>query len=170
MQQNRRASGLEKNMTGLPDIILYRERIPWSQSERHLGHVLTSDLSETADIRDKLSCFYGQTNYFTAKFNCVTPDVRTKLFTCYFSLSTGLSCDDGYLEKISVAWRRRSCSSGTCRIELTATYFHACLTGLLLKMPFYCGLSILLIHVRFTDIIWPVLIYGHNLVRSDLRT
>ena len=53
---------------------------------RYFGHVLTSDLSEAADIWDKFSCFYGQTNYFIAKFKCVvTPDVRAKLFTCYGS-------------------------------------------------------------------------------------
>ena len=62
-----------KNKTTL-DIILNGEKISWSQSVRHLSHVLTRDLSEAADIWDKLSCFYDQTNYFKAKFKYVTPD------------------------------------------------------------------------------------------------
>ena len=58
------------------------EKIPWSQFVRYFGLVLISGLSEATVIREKLSCFYGQINYFIAKFKCiVTPDARAKLFT-----------------------------------------------------------------------------------------
>ena len=95
-------------MTVTPDIILSGEKIPWLQFLLHLGHVLTSSLSEVVDIRDKLSCFYGQTNYFLAKFKCVTLDICAKLFKCYCSCFYWAELriyDDGYLYKISVAWR-----------------------------------------------------------------
>ena len=53
------------------------------ESCSHLGHIITSSLSDKEDVRFRSNCFIGQVNnmiYFFSKLSC---SARTKLFQAY---------------------------------------------------------------------------------------
>ena len=105
---------------------------------------LTRDLSEATDIRDKLCSFYGQTSYFIAKFNSVTPEVQ-KRFTCYCSSFYRAELwiyDNGYLYKISMIWRKAVRQLWVLPYRTHCNLLPCMVNGLLLKMLFFLQIHV----------------------------
>ena len=64
-------------------ISLQSIQLTWSDSIVHLGHVLTSDNSDSADIVARKGDFASQVNYFLAHFGHLPVVIKNKLFINY---------------------------------------------------------------------------------------
>ena len=53
------------------------------ESEKYLGHYISSDLSDTIDIRNQLKCFYVRANMILRKFSGCSRDVKLALIRAY---------------------------------------------------------------------------------------
>ena len=54
-------------------------------SYRHLGHIITNNLSDEADIEEKVRSLYARCNSLLRKFYFCSDKVKNKLFSCYCS-------------------------------------------------------------------------------------
>jgi len=79
------------------------------ESFSHLGHVITSSLSDKQDVCFRRNCFVGQVNNvicFFSKLHCST---ITKLFQTYCNSRYGCelwSLYDNSINELDVAWRK----------------------------------------------------------------
>lgn len=75
----------------------------------HLGHIVTSTLSDIDDITHRRNCFVGQTNNVLCFFNKLDMIVKLKLFKSYCSSIYGSelwSLNNDTIEVFCVAWRK----------------------------------------------------------------
>ena len=57
----------------------------FTSSYKYLGHIITNDLSDDADIKEKIGSLYAISNMLLRKFNFCSDDVKNKLFSSYCS-------------------------------------------------------------------------------------
>ena len=76
------SSSLLKDVS-LPCISVNGEPLSYSNSVKYLGHVLTSDLSDDADIARQCRQLYAQGNILLRKFHMCSVDVKLKLFKSF---------------------------------------------------------------------------------------
>jgi len=74
--------------------------IEQADSFSHLGHIITSDFSDTEDIRYRRNRFMGQVNNCLCFFNKLKCNVKLKLFNTYCSSIYG--CELWSLSNMSV--------------------------------------------------------------------
>ena len=54
-----------------------------TQTHRYLGHIITNNLSNEADIEDKMRVLYARNNMLRMKFYFCSDQVKNKLFSAY---------------------------------------------------------------------------------------
>ena len=67
-------------------------------SYRYLGHIITNNLSDEADIEEKVRSLYVRCNSLLRKFYFCSDKVKNKLFSCY--------CSNVYLCSLWVKFRK----------------------------------------------------------------
>lgn len=75
----------------------------------HLGHIITSQCSDSVDIAERKKCFIGQVNNLLCNFSKLDSLVKCKLFNSYCSNYYGAELwdlDDVAIESFCVAWRK----------------------------------------------------------------
>ena len=53
------------------------------QTYRYLGHIITNNLSDEADMEDKMRGLYARSNMLRRKFYFCSDQVKNKLFSAY---------------------------------------------------------------------------------------
>ena len=66
-----------------PEVFLCGNKIPEVKEVKHLGHLISSDLDDDADIKHKRATFIGQVNFLTANFKSLRSFQLLKLFKSY---------------------------------------------------------------------------------------
>ena len=56
-----------------------------TNSYKYLGHIITDNLSDEADLEYKERGLYRRCNALLRTFHCCSEEVKNKLFTCYCS-------------------------------------------------------------------------------------
>ncbi len=67
----------------VPDVFLYNKELKWVKEHKYLGIFITSDQSDTRDIRRQLRALYARGNILVRKFGKCSPDVKLQLFRSY---------------------------------------------------------------------------------------
>ena len=71
----------------LPSFVFLGEALSVNQTVRHLGHIISHDLSDSPDISDKSKDLIKKANYMLHTFSSCDKYTKTKLFqSFYFSL------------------------------------------------------------------------------------
>ena len=69
-----------------------------TNSYKYLGHIITDNLSDEADLEDKERGLYRRCNALLRTFHFCSDEVKNKLFTCY--------CSNVYLCSLWVKFRK----------------------------------------------------------------
>ena len=70
-----------------PVLYLNGSPLAWSKEVKHLGNIITWDLSEEAEISYKISDFYGRVNSLSSNFKGINRNTATTIFRsqcCHF--------------------------------------------------------------------------------------
>ena len=72
-----------------------------TQTYMYLGHIITNNLSDEADMDDKMICLYARSNMLRRKFYFCSDQMKNKLFSSY--------CNNIYIYMCSlwVSYRKR---------------------------------------------------------------
>jgi hypothetical protein len=100
-------SGANPQLT--TQVMLGNSAIPFVTKAKHLGHMLSYDLSDNADTNDKLGAFYSQVNGFMSIFKLLRCDLKAHYFDTYCSSWYGCelwSPTTCRLNALNVAWRK----------------------------------------------------------------
>ena len=62
----------------------------------HLGHIITSSLSDKEDVRSRRNCFIGQVNNMICFFSKLSCSTRTKLFQAYCTVTADMDVNYGH--------------------------------------------------------------------------
>ena len=92
-----------------PNISLNGTAIPWQKSVKHLGNIVSCDLSEKEEIHTKQCDFIGRTNSIIAKFKGVNRRTLSKVFVsqcCHYYGCQAWSLDDNALASYYTCWRK----------------------------------------------------------------
>ena len=57
--------------------------LPYADSYKYLGHIISSDLSDNDDIMSQTRCLYARANTIIRKFNCASLNAKLMLFRAY---------------------------------------------------------------------------------------
>jgi len=79
------------------------------KSYKHLGHIISCDLNDDADIDEKKISFICQTNNLLCYFSKLSSSVKYRLFTYYCTSYFGSELwriDNDTIESLCTAWRR----------------------------------------------------------------
>ena len=101
--------GLRDTKEALPTVTLGGTAIPWAQQVKHLGHIISSDLTDSNDINDKVNAFYGQVNGLIFRMKRLRVDLLAKMFMTYCTSFYGCELwdpSDKNTDMLSVAWRK----------------------------------------------------------------
>ena len=79
-------------------IILGEAPLTVTNSYKYLGHIITDNLSDEADLEDKERGLYRRCNALLRTFHFCSDEVKNKLFTCY--------CSNVYLCSLWVKFRK----------------------------------------------------------------
>ena len=93
----------------LPVLTLNGINIKWETSVKHLGNIVSHDLSEEVEIQRKRCDFIGRTNSLIANFKSVQKPVLSKVFMakcCHFYGSQTWDLDSRYINTFSTTWRK----------------------------------------------------------------
>ena len=88
---------------------LYGKPIPWSSSAKHLGNIVSADLSDTADIQRKKCDFIGRVNSLVSNFKSVPRSVCSHVFNsqcCHFYGTEVWNLQNSTVKSFHVAWRK----------------------------------------------------------------
>ena len=67
----------KNNVITRPNFLLCGAGLPYADSYKYLGHIISSDLSDNVDIMRQTRCLYARANTIIRKFNCAS--LNTKL-------------------------------------------------------------------------------------------
>ena len=73
-----------------------------TKSYTYLGHIITDNLCDEADIKAKVGCLYGRSNMLLRKFYFCSERVKNRLFSSY--------CSNLYLCSLWANYRKSSIS------------------------------------------------------------
>ena len=66
-------------------IILNGQRVPWKDEAKHLGNIISCDMSDAKDCIYKRSQFIGYVNKLLGNYEHIPNDVLCRLFSIYWS-------------------------------------------------------------------------------------
>ena len=81
----------------------------WTNTIKHLGHILFCTLNDSVDISHQLDTFTSQFNYFMARFSNVSVILKVKLFSNYCESLYGCQLWDlqhADIEGFDTVWRK----------------------------------------------------------------
>ena len=96
-----------------------------TQTYRYLGHIITNNLSDEADMEDKMRGLYARSNMLRRKFYFCSDQVKNKLFSAY--------CNNIYMCSLWVSYRKR------CMRQFIVSYNN--LFRILRSLPMRCSAS-----------------------------
>ena len=67
----------------LPIVTLGGMAIPWTQQVKQLGHIISSDLSDSIDVNDKADAFYSLVNELVCRMKHLRVDLLAKIFMIF---------------------------------------------------------------------------------------
>lgn len=89
--------------------ILYGNILPWKHTVKHLGNMITSDLSEQVEITRKCCDFATRVNSVMGRFNTLAKQTRADLmntFCCAFYGCEAWCLSDKALQSFQTAWNK----------------------------------------------------------------
>ena len=107
------------------NIILGEAPLAVTNSYKYLGHIITDNLSDEADLEDKERGLYRRCNALLKTFHFCSEEVKNKLFTCY--------CSNVYLCSLWVKFRK------SCMCHFIVSYNNA--FRILYCLPMRCSAS-----------------------------
>ena len=110
------------------NIMLGEAPLAVTNSYKYLGHIITDNLSDEADLEDKERGLYRRCNVLLRTFHFCSEEVKNKLFTCYW-----LYCSNVYLCQLWVKFRK------SCMHHFIVSYNNA--FRILLCLPMRCSAS-----------------------------
>ena len=69
----------------MKNIILGQKTLNVTKSYTYLGHIITDNLCDEADIKAKVGCLYGRSNILLREFYFCSERVKNRLFSSYYS-------------------------------------------------------------------------------------
>ena len=69
----------------MKNIMLGQNTLHVTKSYTYLGHIITDNLCDEADIKAKVGCLYGRSNILLRKFYFCSERVKNRLFSSYCS-------------------------------------------------------------------------------------
>ena len=69
----------------MKNIMLGQKTLNVTKSYTYLGHIITDNLCDEADIKAKVGCLYGKSNILLRKFYFCSERVKNRLFSSYCS-------------------------------------------------------------------------------------
>ena len=91
----------------MPLINVAGQEIQWVNNFRHLGAIVSTDLSDTADIDQKRNHFIRQANYVNHAFGVSPSWLKSRLIQTYATAlygSQAWSLDNVMLDRVRTAW------------------------------------------------------------------
>ena len=86
----------------MKNIMLGQKTLNVTKSYTYLGHIITDNLCDEADIKAKVGCLYGRSNILLRKFYFCSERVKNRLFSSY--------CSNLYLCSLWENYRKSSMS------------------------------------------------------------
>ena len=102
-------SGKHRQRIVPPVIYMNNKELEWKQSAKHLGNIVTYDLSEQAEIMQKRNYFIGRTNSLIANLKHVDKNVSSMVFMsqcCHLYGSQAWSLASNSISSFSRTWRK----------------------------------------------------------------
>ena len=65
----------------MKNIMLGQKTLNVTKSYTYLGHIITDNLCDEADIKAKVGCLYGRSNILLRKFYLCSERVKNRLFS-----------------------------------------------------------------------------------------
>ena len=93
----------------MPVITLGNTPLSWSNTAKHLGNIISSDITDGDEIRAKRSDFIGRVNSAIANFKYVPRDICSRVFVsqcCHLYGSQAWAIDNNHIETFCVSWNR----------------------------------------------------------------
>ena len=90
-------------------VFLQKVLLIWTNSIKHLGHILVNDSKDTSDMLAKASHFSLQTNYFLSRFGHLPVTLKSKLFLnfCHYFYGSQLwDLNSNDVSHFDVIWRK----------------------------------------------------------------
>ena len=76
----------------MKNIMLAQNTLPVTKSYTYLGHIITDNLCDEADIKAKVGCLYGRSNILLRKFYFCSERVKNRLFSSYVATCICVLC------------------------------------------------------------------------------
>ena len=92
-----------------PDIFLNGSRLIWVKTVKHLGNMISWNLSEESEIKTKISDFIGRANSLSANFKGTSRYIASHIFRsqCYHLYGCqAWSLESQYIDRFDVTWRK----------------------------------------------------------------
>ena len=95
--------------TSHPEVMLSDAQLAWSRSVKHLGNIITTDLTDKADIKLKTNDLVRRINSLVANFRHLSREAVVKLFhsqCAFYGAQQWNLADKKALEILHVQWRK----------------------------------------------------------------
>ena len=92
-----------------PRVYLNGHPLEWSIEAKHLGNIISWNLSEEAEIKYKTNDFIGRCNSLVANFKCIDRSTASNIFRsqcCHFYGCQSWALKSKYVDKFDVIWRK----------------------------------------------------------------
>merc|ERR1712079_176393 len=92
-----------------PDVFLNDIKLNWVLNVKHLGNIITWNLSEELEIEHKVGDFIGRTNSLIANFKGIHRNIISHIFCtqcCHLYGCQAWALDSKYLDRFDVPWRK----------------------------------------------------------------
>ena len=99
----------QKKNIGSPELYMNDVKLDNVQLVKHLGHILTSDLSDDKDILHQTSMYNRKANAVLSDFKHISGNLRVKIVQSYCSSFYGSQLWDlsnNCIDRLSISWRK----------------------------------------------------------------
>ena len=102
-------SGRSRRFSNAPPLYMNNVLLKWTKSAKHLGSIVTYDLTESEEITQKRNDFIGRANSVISNFKHVDRNVSSRVFMsqcCHLFGSQVWQLDSKSITGFSTAWRK----------------------------------------------------------------
>ena len=99
----------QKKNIGSPELYMNDGKLDNVQLVKHLGHIITSDLTDDKDIKHQTSMYNRKANAVLSDFKHISGDLRVQIMQSYCSSFYGSQLWDLYntcIDRLSISWRK----------------------------------------------------------------
>ena len=114
-----------KKEIGSPELYMNDVKLDNVQLVKHLGHILTSDLSDDKDIMHQTSMYNRKANAVLSDFKHISGDLRVKIVQSYCSSFYGSQLWDlsnKCIDRLSITWRKSIRKALTIPVRTHSVY------------------------------------------------